>query len=123
MSAGGDRTLLGLWGEEQVARYLREKGCVILASRWRCRMGELDLVAADKKYLRIVEVKMRKDSMLYTAREAVDYRKQRKLRSAAELYLAQRPTTLQPRFDVAEVYAPQGTATARPEINYIEDAF
>ncbi len=123
MSAGGDRTLLGLWGEEQVARYLRKKGCVIQASRWRCRMGELDLVAADKKYLRIIEVKMRKDSSLYTAREAVDYRKQRKLRAAAELYLAQCPTTLQPRFDVAEVYAPQGTATARPEINYIEDAF
>ena len=41
----------------------------------------------------------------------------------AELYLLEHPTDLQPRFDVAEVYAPQGTETAHPEINYIENAF
>ena len=49
--------------------------------------------------------------------------KQRKLRLTAELYLLEHPTDLQPRFDVAEVYAPQGMETAHPEINYIENAF
>ena len=57
------------------------------------------------------------------AREFVDGRKQHRLRLAAQLYLAQHPTALQPRFDVAEVYAPQGTATKNPEIRYWENAF
>ena len=86
-------------------------------------MGEIDLVAADKTYLRFVEVKLRKDARFIQAREAVDARKQEKLRIAAELYLAENPTTLQPRFDVAEVYAQDGTMTKEPEIIYIENAF
>ena len=49
--------------------------------------------------------------------------KQRKLRAAAEFYLLSHPTRLQPRFDVAEVYAPQGVHTENPGINYIENAF
>lgn len=120
---GGERKLLGRWGEALVAEDLRKKGCTILAAGWHCRMGELDLVAEDGKYLRIVEVKLRKNADFYSAREAVDRRKQEKLRTAAGLYLAEHPTSLQPRFDVAEVYAPQGARTAQPRINYIENAF
>lgn len=123
MSAGGDRTLLGRWGEGQVGRYLREQGCTLLAAGWRCRMGEIDLIAADRTYLRFVEVKLRKDDRFAQAREAVDYRKQQKLKAAAALYLSWNPTHLQPRFDVAEVYAPAGTATRKPQIIYLENAF
>ena len=123
MSRGGDRKLLGRWGESVVAEVLRKKGCTIQAAGWHCRMGEIDLVAADKTYLRFVEVKLRKDARFIQAREAVDARKQEKLRIAAELYLAENPTTLQPRFDVAEVYAQDGTMTKEPEIIYIENAF
>ena len=39
------------------------------------------------------------------------------------MYLSQNPTKLQPRFDVIEVYAPEGTDTVHPEINHMEDAF
>lgn len=123
MSAGGDRKLLGRWGEATVAEDLRRKGCRVIAAGWHCRFGEIDLIAEDRKFLRIVEVKLRKNADFAQAREAVDARKQGKLRMAAELYLAENPTTLQPRFDVAEVYAPEGTATARPRIIYIENAF
>ncbi len=123
MSVGDERKLLGRWGEELVAQDLRRRGCTILAAGWHCRWGEIDLVASDGKYLRIVEVKLRKNADFARAREAVDSRKQEKLRLAAGLYLAGHPTDLQPRFDVAEVYAPAGTATERPEINYIADAF
>ncbi len=123
MSAGGDRKLLGRWGEDQVAKELRRKGCAIVAAGWRCRLGELDLIASDGKYLRFVEVKLRKNAAFAQAREFVDSRKQAKLKAAAQLYLAWNPTKLQPRFDVAEVYAPQGMDTPSPEINYIEDAF
>lgn len=123
MSAGGESRLLGRWGETLVAEELRRKGCVLLAAGWHCRFGEIDLIASDRKYLRIVEVKLRKNAAFARAREAVDARKQEKLRLSAQLYLAQHPTRLQPRFDVAEVYAPQGLDTPRPEIVYIENAF
>ena len=119
----GEAKLLGRWGEALVAADLRRRGCTLLASGWHCRFGEIDLIAADKKYLRIVEVKLRKDSRFASGREAVDVHKQRRLRTTAEAYLAEHPTGLQPRFDVAEVYAPDGTATAHPQIEYIEDAF
>ena len=123
MSAGGARKLLGRWGEDLVARELRRQGCAIVAAGWHCRLGEIDVIASDRTYLRFVEVKLRKNAALYQAREAVDARKQAKLRAAAQLYLAWNPTRLQPRFDVAEVYAPQGMETVSPKINYIEDAF
>lgn len=123
MSVGGDRKLLGRWGEDLVAKELRRQGCRIVAAGWHCRFGEIDLIADDGKFLRLVEVKLRKNADFALAREAVDARKQGKLRAAAELYLAWNPTRLQPRFDVAEVYAPQGMGTERPEINYIENAF
>lgn len=123
MSAGGDRRLLGRWGEELVAEDLRRKGCVILAVGWYCRMGEIDLIAADKTCLRFVEVKLRKDARFAQAREFVNSKKQERLRVTAQLYLQRNPTRLQPRFDVAEVYAPQGVATKEPKIIYIENAF
>jgi len=123
MSAGDDRKLLGRWGEGLAAQDLRRQGCTIVAAGWRCRMGEIDLIAADKKYLRFVEVKLRKDDRFAQARESVDHRKQQKLRAAASLYLAQHPTQLQPRFDVVEIYAPDGVATKAPEIVYWENAF
>ena len=41
----------------------------------------------------------------------------------ASIYLSQNETALQPRFDVIEIYAPQGMDTVRPEINHLEDAF
>ena len=123
MSGGADRKLLGRWGEQLVAEKLRKSGCVIEGAGWRCRMGELDLIVSDGTYLRFVEVKLRKDARFAQAREFVDVHKQKRLRTAAQLYLAQHPTRLQPRFDVAEVYAPQGLATRAPTIQYIEDAF
>ena len=123
MSAGGDRKLLGRWGEALVAEDLRRRGCTILAAGWHCRLGEIDLIAQDGNFLRLVEVKLRKNAGFAQAREAVDARKQARLRAAAELYLAWNPTRLQPRFDVAEVYAPLGMDTPHPRINYIENAF
>ena len=120
---GGDRSGLGLWGEEQAARSLESQGYQVTASRYRCREGELDLVAEGKGYLCFVEVKLRKDHHLAQAREFVTPAKQRKVRIAAQYYLLDHPTQLQPRFDVIEVYAPQGRDTAQPEICHWENAF
>lgn len=120
---GGDRRLLGRWGETQTADWLRGRGWRVVAAGWRCRFGEIDLIAENDKYIIFTEVKLRKSAAFAPARAFVDRGKQERVRTAAQLYLLEHPTALQPRFDVAEVYAPEGTATRKPEINYIEDAF
>ena len=123
MSGGGEARRLGLWGEGVVAEDLRRRGWTVVARNFRCRMGELDIIAKNERYLIFVEVKLRKNDRFGAACEAVTPSKQRKLRSAAQFYLMGHPTALQPRFDVAEVYAPQGAQTAQPDIYYIENAF
>lgn len=120
---GAQNRLIGKWGEALVANDLRRKGWRILASGYRCRLGEIDIIASNGKFLIFTEVKLRKSAAYGTAGEAVTLRKQSRIRATAELYLARYPTKLQPRFDVAEVYAPEGTDTVDPRINYIENAF
>ena len=115
--------LLGSWGEEQAAIYLRKKKYKILAMNYRCRFGEIDLIVSNRKYLVFVEVKLRKSGTFAAAHEYVDRNKQDRLRTTAQLYLSQNPSNLQPRFDVIEVYAPEGVQTQKPIINHMEDAF
>ena len=119
----GRNNLLGAWGEALAAEYLRKKRYRILASGYRCRFGEIDLIAASRSYLVFVEVKLRKSADFAAAREYVDTRKQERLRAAASMYLAQNPTNLRCRFDIIEIYAPEGLNTAHPAINHMEDAF
>ena len=116
----GETSRAGNRGEAAVARYLRQRGYTLLASQWRCRFGELDLVAQDRRgTLCIVEVKLRGVGSIALPREFVDSRKQQRLRSAAELYLASGGLDAPVRFDVAEVYDEGGSL----RIEYIENAF
>ena len=89
----GKSKLTGAWGEALAAEYLRKKRYAVVASGYRCRFGEVDL------------------------------KKQDRIRTTAALYLSENPTDLQPRFDVIEIYAPDGTQTLHPEIHHLEDAF
>lgn len=115
--------LVGAWGEALAADYLRKKRYAVIACNYRCRVGEIDLIAKNRKFLVFVEVKLRKNDTFAQAREFVDYRKQNRIRATAELYLSQNPIALQPRFDVIEIYAPDGIDTQKPEIHHLEDAF
>ena len=115
--------LAGAWGEALAAEYLRKKHYKIIASGYHSRFGEIDLIAQNRKFLVFVEVKLRKSARFAQAREYVDIRKQDRLRMTAAIYLSENPTNLQPRFDVMEVYATEGTATTNPEIYHMEDAF
>lgn len=117
------RNLLGPWGEATAAAYLRQKQFRILAAGYHSRFGEIDLIAQDKQFLVFAEVKLRKNNKFASAREYVDRRKQDKIRVTASMYLSQYPTKLQPRFDVIEIYCPEGYATEKPEIIHIEGAF
>ena len=120
-----DKTILGRWGEAQAGEWLRKHGYRIIASGYRCRMGEIDLIALKATTLAFVEVKLRKNDRFATAMEQVTPAKQRKIRTTAEQFLAQYPAYADYtcRFDVVEVYAPDGIQTATPVINYIEHAF
>ena len=119
----GRNNLTGAWGESLAAEYLRKKHYRIVGAGYRSRFGEIDLIAADRRYLIFVEVKLRKTADFAMAREYVNAAKQNRIRTTAQLYLSENPTSLQPRFDVIEIYAPQGIATQSPVINHLEDAF
>lgn len=123
MKGGGEARLLGKWGEQLAADFLRRNGWRVKETNYRCRMGEIDLIAENHRYLVFAEVKLRKNDRFGQALEAVTPNKQQKLRMTAELYLAEHPTKLQPRFDVIEVYAPQGMNTVNPKVSCIENAF
>lgn len=119
----GKNNLTGAWGEALAAEYLRKKHYHIAAAGYRCRFGEIDLIVKDRRFLVFVEVKLRKSAKFAQAMEYVDRYKQDRIRITASMYLSQNPTNLQPRFDVIEIYAPDGPATVQPEIYHLEDAF
>ncbi len=115
-----DKKLLGRSGEAAAAEYLKRKKYRILGMNYACRFGEIDVIAADRKFVVFAEVKQRKNGDFAAPREFVNAAKQRRLIAAASLWLQQNETDKQPRFDVIEVYAPDGAAV---QINHIENAF
>ena len=115
--------LTGSWGEALAAEYLRKKKYQLVSCNYSCRYGEIDLIVKNKRYIVFVEVKLRKTDSFANASDFVDYHKQNRIRTTAELWLTQHDTELQPRFDVVEIYAPQGRQTEKPKINHLEDAF
>jgi putative endonuclease len=103
-----DRQKLGLAGESLVADWLRQQQWQILAQRWHCRWGELDLVAFQPQVCQIafVEVKTRRACSLdHTGLLAITPQKRRRVQRAALSWLAtQRPyQNYALRFDVALV--------------------
>ena len=95
---------LGAWGEGVAARRYRRDGYRILDRNWRCPSGELDLVVARDGVVAFCEVKTRRSTAYGLPAEAVDGRRQRRLRTAAARWLAdhdQRFETV--RFDVVSV--------------------
>lgn len=114
--------LTGRIGEAAAAEYLRKHGYEVVGMNYQTRFGEIDVIVRNRKYLCFVEVKLRKNADFGTAAEFVTKSKQRKLILAAESYLQLNPDRRQPRFDVMEIYAPDG-AEGKLSFNYIEDAF
>lgn len=110
---------IGDRGEAMTAEYLRERGYTILASQFRCRFGEIDLIARRGNMLCFVEVKLRGSRRYGLPREHVTAAKQRRLRTAAAFYLVRHDPDVPVRFDVAEIYDDE----TPPHIEYIEDAF
>lgn len=113
----------GQSGEKRAANYLRLHGYRIVEMNYRCRMGEIDIIAENRSFIVFAEVKLRKDSSHGEAREFVTPAKQRRIITAAELWLSAHETEKQPRFDVIEIYAPGDADRGHIRINHLENAF
>ena len=113
----------GDWGEALAAEYLEARGCRIVEKEWRCRFGEIDLIAEKDGMLLFVEVKLRSNLRYGMPREYVTAKKQEKLRAAALLYLSMHGLDVPTRFDVAEVYTDAHHSARSTRIEYIENAF
>ncbi|WP_274651560.1 YraN family protein [Paenibacillus humicola] len=84
------RREVGRIGEEAAAERLRQGGYEILHRNWRCRFGELDIVARRGETVIVAEVRTRTSGGRFgTASESVDFRKQRRVRTLAEIYIQQ----------------------------------
>lgn len=112
-----NKRMLGSEYEKQAAGYLKSRGLEILERNYRCRQGEIDLVARDGSYLVFVEVKYRHDDSKGDPAEAVGPYKQQKVRAAARYYLYQNRYGEETpcRFDVVAILG--------EEIRWICDAF
>jgi putative endonuclease len=95
---------LGKYGEQLAAEHLEAAGLVLIQRNWRCRHGELDIVARDGDVLVICEVKARSSTAFGTPAEAVDWRKAARLRRLAALWLQESTERFESiRFDIVAV--------------------
>jgi putative endonuclease len=114
------RHAVGKAGEEAAVQYLRQHGYRILERNYRCRFGEIDLIARDGSILAFVEVKTRRSQKYGPAAAAVTLQKQRHLIKASQAYLIQRKKADELcRFDVVTVELD----AQQPHIELIKDAF
>ena len=120
--ARADTRTLGFSAEQLAQEFLLRQGVRIVHRNFRCRLGEIDLIAQDDRCLLFVEVRYRGSGSYSRAGLTVDYHKQRKLIRTAALYVAKRPhfDNSVVRFDVIAIDA---DAHGDYEINWIKDAF
>lgn len=112
---------LGRRGEDEAVRYLERRGLVVLSRNWRCRDGELDVVAVDGGRLVVCEVKTRSGTRFGEPAEAVTPRKVARIRRVTQSWLAAHHVRFCAiRFDVvAVVMEPDQPAT----LQHYEAAF
>jgi putative endonuclease len=108
-------------GEDLAADYLRGKGYMIIARNWRCKLGELDIVAEADNTLVFVEVRTRRAAASEAALESITQRKVQRLLQAVYTYLNEVPSAADKhwRVDIIGVALPRGLA---PIIDHVEDA-
>jgi putative endonuclease len=116
----GQKQILGREGEGIAERYLKKQGFKLLERNYRCPLGELDLIALDRKVLVFVEVKTRTSDNSGSPLEAVDRRKQRQIIKTALYFLSQkRLHDRDARFDVIGISLERG----EPVVEHIRNAF
>ena len=115
-----DRQKIGQEHEALAERYLLAKGMTIRTRNYRCKSGEIDLIAEHNGTLVFVEVRYRGPTSLVSSEESVTVTKQRRIIRAAQHYLLRQRVELPCRFDVLAI---NRTALGRPKIHWIDNAF
>lgn len=110
---------IGSLGEEYAAKYLIKHKYRVVARNFHSKFGEIDIIAQNKEYIVFVEVKTRDINAIAPPASFVTQSKQSKIIKTASFFLANNPSDLQPRFDIAEVTYKNKQVI----INYIENAF
>jgi len=114
--------ILGNFGEDAACNHLKNKGYNIIKRNYRCRTGEVDIIAKNNNCLVFVEVKTRRNSEFGAPSEAVDYRKIQKIGRVVNYYLMSAKWDGDIRVDVVEVYGKLELGRFFvSEINHIEN--
>ena len=114
----------GKIGEDLATKYLENLGYTISERNFVAKQGEIDIIAKDKQELVFVEVKTRKDANFAEAKDYVTLSKQRRIITAANMWLANNRCEKKIRFDVIELY--YRLDNGKPQLamlNHIENAF
>lgn len=115
-----NRVAIGKHGELLAVEFLKKNGYKILENNFRCKYGELDIIALEGNTLAFIEVKTRRDDRFGPPKLSVDLRKQKRLSKTALSYLSQkRLTNHQARFDVVGI----SIIGDKTEIELIRNAF
>lgn len=111
---------IGDQGEKLAADYLEHKGYRLLATNWRYKKAEVDLIARDGSLVVFVEVKTRTYDLFGPPDLAVNHKKEAMLTSAAQAWIEANQYEGEIRFDVISILLRENKM---PEINHIQDAF
>lgn len=116
------RRWFGTRSERAAARFLKNKGCRVLARNFTCSLGELDLVVLDRDCIVFVEVRSTEDRDQREPAASVDHAKQKRLTRLAEFFLLKKRLTNRPaRFDVLTLRWPADRT--EPIIEHFVNAF
>lgn len=106
------RSVGTLW-ENEAAEYMKKNGYEILQTNFRCRIGEIDIIAKNEGYLIFAEVKYRKNQAMGTPLEAISLSKQKTIRRTASFYMLTQglPENIPCRFDAVGILGQEITIT------------
>ena len=115
------RQLLGRLGEDVAVRYLQANGFIIIQQNFRCRLGEIDIIAKEKGVTVFVEVRSRASGSYGLPQESVGFKKQNKLRKLAHYYIVRYEIYDDCRFDVLAIMFEQDNVVR--SIEHFRNAF
>lgn len=109
---------IGKDGEQKALNYLKERGYIFIAKNYYTNFGEIDLIFMQRDILVFVEVKTRKNYFFVTGREAVNHKKQERIKKVANHFISANKINFREiRFDIIEYY------TDDDVIEHFVDAF
>lgn len=118
MAIKGEKRRLGFFGERRAARFLKRNGYRIVERNFKCKAGEIDIIASKGETLAFIEVKTRTSDSFGAPNEAVDNVRRRRYSNAANFYFYinhLRMDDYTVRFDIIEIFG--------DDVNHIENAF